>query len=134
MNLRKMLGRSLMFQTGILMAFEMSFAGCASEVKLNERGDAGPSVADEAASAKPVLSQSGSVDNETRAVRTSIHVLGGGVRGFGILARFAEPGPGKIQIRRATSFPKGEPYTPIALARIFNPDGKTVSVAEMTEQ
>ncbi|MFZ2654848.1 MAG: hypothetical protein WAX69_08005 [Victivallales bacterium] len=134
MNLRKILGRSVMFQTGILLAFEMSFTGCASEVKLNERGDAGPSVADEAASVKPVLDPDRRTPSGTRAVRTAIHVLGGGVRGFGILARFAEPGPGKIQIRRATSFPKGEPYTPIALARIFNPDGKTVSVTEMTEQ
>ncbi|MFA6290813.1 MAG: hypothetical protein WC637_03475 [Victivallales bacterium] len=120
------------------MALEMSVTGYAFEAKLNERGDAGPSVADKLQPVKLVLSQNGSADkailSETLAVRTSIHVLGGGVRGFGVLASFAEPGPGKIQIRRATSFSKGEPYTPIALARVVNPDGKTVSAIEMTEQ
>ncbi|MFA6294281.1 MAG: hypothetical protein WC637_20990, partial [Victivallales bacterium] len=138
MNLWKMPGRSIMLQAGIILAFEMSVAGNAIDANLSARGDAGASVTDEIKSAKPALTQDKSADHGISSdrclVKSAIHVLGGGVRGFGILVRFAEPGPGKIQIRRATSFPKMEPYAPIALARIFSPDGKTVSVTEMTEQ
>jgi hypothetical protein len=113
-------------------------ASLAQEVRLSARGDAGAAVSDDAPLTTPRLAPSKAaapaVAGETRCVRTSIHTLGGGVRGFAVLARYPAPGPRTIHVRRATAFPEREPYTPIALVRIMDPHGATVAIRETTDQ
>jgi hypothetical protein len=71
------------------------------------------------------------------AQRARIHALGGGVRGFGMLAEYpAGQTPAEIVVARRTTppAPGKEPYAPIALARVFDPAGNLVAVEEFTDQ
>ena len=63
-----------------------------------------------------------------------IHAVGGGVRGAGILARYGDPGPERVYVRRVTQIPADEPYAPIALVRAFDPRGNLVALHEFTDQ
>lgn len=65
---------------------------------------------------------------------TRIHVLGGNVRGFGMLAGFSEPGPREVYLRRTTRAVKGEPIHPITLVRVIDPEGNLVAWRELTDQ
>jgi hypothetical protein len=65
---------------------------------------------------------------------TKVHGLGGNVRGFGMLAQYASPGPSAVYVARTTTVPGSEPYKPIALARVFDPDGNLVGVYDFTDQ
>ena len=49
------------------------------------------------------------------AQRSEIYVLGGSVRGFGMLAQY-ETAPKQVLVTRRTQGSDKEPYTPIALA------------------
>ncbi|EIP97635.1 hypothetical protein OpiT1DRAFT_02082 [Opitutaceae bacterium TAV1] len=108
---------------------------------LNERSDAGSSAwlqsdASSAVSSDPLVPP----DVARRlplAQRARIHALGGGVRGFGMLAEYpASQPPGEIVVARRTTIPSPgkEPYAPIALARVFDPAGNLVAVEEFTDQ
>ncbi|MBB6673816.1 hypothetical protein [Cohnella nanjingensis] len=61
-------------------------------------------------------------------------LLTGGVGGFGMLAAYAAPGPGQVLVRRTTQVPAKEPFKPIALARVFDPEGRLVAWHEFTDQ
>ncbi|MBL8993161.1 MAG: hypothetical protein JNM63_07460, partial [Spirochaetia bacterium] len=62
-----------------------------------------------------------------------VYVHGGGVRGFGMLARY-EKSPGEVYLRRITRTPASEPYAPIASASVFDPDGNLAAHWECTDQ
>ena len=86
--------------------------------------DAGPAASGEA---PPTLAhQPGHAGMMTFTGRT--HVLGGGVRGFGVLVRYPAPGPRVVHFRRSTVIPGTEPYVPDCLARIEDPTGHAVAV------
>lgn len=64
-----------------------------------------------------------------------VFVLGGSVRGFGMLAAYDTPGDRSFIIARRTQKPvRSEPYIPIAVARVFDPKGNLVAVEEFTGQ
>ncbi len=62
-----------------------------------------------------------------------VHIHGGGVRGFGMLARY-ESSPREVYLRRLTRIPESEPYAPIASATVFDPDGNSAAHWECTDQ
>ena len=66
--------------------------------------------------------------------RARIHVLGGGVRGFGMLAEFTGDGPREVLVARETRVADGEAYAPFALARVFDPSGNLVAIEDFTDQ
>jgi len=68
------------------------------------------------------------------AQRARIHVLGGGVRGFGVLASYPGAPPSGVVVTRATTPASGEPYRPISLARVFDPHGNLVAIEDFTDQ
>lgn len=111
-------------------------AGVRAEISagLNDRDDGGPAVYAEGARPDHALS---SAELERRfpvAQRARIHVMGGAVRGFGMLAEFAEGGPREIVVARETRVSGSEPYTPFALARVFDPQGNLAAVEDFTDQ
>jgi hypothetical protein len=61
-------------------------------------------------------------------------VLGGAVRGFGMLAQYAQPGTRRVIVARRTRQPGHEPFTPVALASVFDPDGNLAAVEDFTGQ
>ena len=61
-------------------------------------------------------------------------LLNGGVGGFGMLASYEAPGPKQVIVRRTTQVPANEPFKPITLARVFDPDGHLVAFHEFTDQ
>ncbi len=105
------------------------------DAQLHNAQDAGPAVT---ASSPSVIKIAVINDQQRKAFpimqRTFNHVLGGGVRGFGMLAMYPDGGPGKVLIRRVTQKNRDEPYTPICLARVFDPKGNLLAVHELTEQ
>lgn len=68
------------------------------------------------------------------AQRSEIHVLGGGVRGFGLLAQYTDSSPSQVVVARKTAVSDQEPYSPITLVSVFDPEGNIVAVEEMTDQ
>jgi len=66
--------------------------------------------------------------------RAHIHVLGGGVRGFGMLAEYGAEGLREVVVARETKVVEGEAYTPFALARVFDPDGNLAAIEDFTDQ
>lgn len=101
---------------------------------LNVREDGGAAAYSEGEHADVALVSPGLAQRFPVAQRARIHVLGGGVRGFGMLAEYGPDGPGEIVVARVTKKPATEPYTPVALARVFDPDGKLVAVEEFSDQ
>ncbi|RRJ97510.1 hypothetical protein Ga0100231_003005 [Opitutaceae bacterium TAV4] len=107
---------------------------------LNERSDAGAAAWLPPAAASPAdsLVPADLARRLPLAQRARIHAIGGGVRGFGILAEYpADTPPREIAIARKTSLPPlsgKEPYTPIALARVFDPAGNLAAIEEFTDQ
>lgn len=60
---------------------------------------------------------------------------GGQVRGFGMLAKYGAPGPKRIYLKRTAKTPaKPEPFLPVSLARVFDPNGNLVAFYEFTDQ
>lgn len=68
------------------------------------------------------------------AQKASIHVLGGGVRGFGMLASYSKESPKSILVTRVTRPSSKEPYRPISLARVFDPQGRLAAIEDFTDQ
>lgn len=68
------------------------------------------------------------------AQRSEIHVMGGGVRGFGLLAQYKETSPKQVVVARKTATSEIEPYTPIALVSVFDPDGNIAVIKDVTDQ
>ena len=66
--------------------------------------------------------------------RSRIYVLGGGVRGLGMLAKYDGKGPERVLVARRTAVGEHEPFTPIAIASVFDPDGNRVAVEDFTDQ
>lgn len=111
-----------------------ALAAEATGPQLNRPEDAGPAgmspggapgagaLSPDLATRFPVLQASGNI------------VLGGGVRGFGMLALYPAPGPRAVLVRRTTSVPAREPYAPVALARVLDPTGRTLAWHEFTDQ
>lgn len=67
-----------------------------------------------------------------------IYVLGGGVRGLGMVAELEPDDYGQIRVvvaRETDLSSRGqEPYTPIAVVRLIDPDGNLAAFAELTDQ
>jgi hypothetical protein len=61
-------------------------------------------------------------------------MLGGGIRGFGMLAEYSQTGDKQFYVSRVTSLSSEEPYTPAAVARVFDPHGNIVAVEDFSEQ
>ncbi|MDF2926338.1 MAG: hypothetical protein K0R57_5252 [Paenibacillaceae bacterium] len=61
-------------------------------------------------------------------------LLQGNVGGFGMLAAYDAPGPGQVLVRRTTQVTANEPFSPITLARVFNPEGQLVAWHDFTDQ
>jgi hypothetical protein len=102
---------------------------------LNVKEDGGAAVYTESSSGAPGELVSAEQAREFPiAQRNSIYVLGGGVRGFGVLGRFETPGPRQILIARSTTVSEKEPYRPIALASVFDPEGNIAAVEDLTNQ
>lgn len=103
--------------------------------QLNDVTDAGPAVT---AGDTHVVTLAKLSDAQLKAFpvfqRTFNHALGGGVRGFGMLAEFGAKGPGKVLIGRSTKLGRSEPYTPICVAKVVAPNGDLLAVIELTEQ
>lgn len=60
---------------------------------------------------------------------------GGQVRGFGMLAKYGAPGPKRIYLKRTAKTPaKPEPFLPVSLARVFDPNGNLAAFYEFTDQ
>lgn len=122
-----------------MSAFAFVLSAVAAEAPgpgpINARGDAGAAVLPAAGTAA-VIALGAEKPPEALALHLAArtHALGGGIRGFGVLARFAAPGPGQVWISRATRVPGREPYAPIALVRIIDPTGRTVAVHEASDQ
>jgi|GEM_PF-867015 len=66
--------------------------------------------------------------------RSRLYVLGGGVRGIGMLAKYDRKRPERVLVARRTSPGEHEPLTPIALASVFDPEGNCVAVENFTDQ
>jgi hypothetical protein len=102
---------------------------------LNEREDGGPAAyATPAIPAEKSLTPAELAKEFPVAQQARIHVLGGGVRGFGMLGEFGPGGPDKIVVARHTTPGATEPYTPVALARVFDPAGNLVAIEEFSYQ
>jgi len=109
---------------------------CAKDPGLNCKEDGGPGVY---TSQTPGQTGDRMVTPEVAqrfpvAQRSAIHILGGGVRGFGMLAEFAKKAPAQVVVVRRTQASPGEPFTPVALARVFDPKGNLAAVADFTSQ
>ncbi|AHF93303.1 hypothetical protein OPIT5_26895 [Opitutaceae bacterium TAV5] len=111
----------------------------ALHAQLNTKEDGGAAVY--AATATSAPRPAGSLVSPAIAARfplaqqARIHVLGGAVRGFGMLARYPENRPpSEIVVARKTTPGGQEPFTPVALVRVFDPAGNLVAVEEFTDQ
>ncbi|GAT31846.1 hypothetical protein TSACC_2240 [Terrimicrobium sacchariphilum] len=105
---------------------------CAADV-LNTPEDGGPGVYGGGKVAKPFIPQANAKEfpiGQTARIVT----IGGGVRGFGLLAEFPEGGPRRILVSRQTTISAQEPYIPAALARVFDPAGNLVAVEDFSTQ
>lgn len=63
--------------------------------------------------------------------RTVIAVQPGGVRGFGMLAEYPPGGPKAVSVAWRSAPGAGEPYPPVTLLRVFDPNGNLVAVEEL---
>lgn len=97
--------------------------------ELNAHGDAGASTANERQPPPPVIPAAG----DRLAMEGAIHVVGGGFRGFAVLADLPR-GALQVRVQRSTAIPVREPYRPVALLRLIDPAGSTRAVTEMTDQ
>lgn len=95
---------------------------------LNAPGDAGPSAGGAVPSVPAAVPQPGGLVFAGR-----IHVLGGGVRGYGLLARFPAGGPRRITVTRATAPPAHEAYRPDCLLRVEDPAGRALAVRDLAD-
>ncbi|HEY3418040.1 MAG TPA: hypothetical protein VGM23_14270, partial [Armatimonadota bacterium] len=110
-----------------------SAATTAANVPINAPGDAG--AAGVATATVTGTAPSATVLKEFPVYQSArLQVLGGSVRGFGMLASYPAPGPRKVYFRRTTVVPASEPYHPICLLRVFDPAGHLVVCQEVTEQ
>lgn len=124
----------------VLVCVVSLYSHCAQSLalpnaQLNDISDAGPAVT---AGDSHVVSLDKLTDAQKKQFpviqRTFNHVLGGSVRGFGMLAEFGAKGPGKVLISRSTELGRKEPYTPICLAKVVGPNGNLLAIVELTEQ
>lgn len=103
--------------------------------QLNDNTDAGPAVT---ATDTSVVTLNKFDAQQLKAFpvlqRTFNHALGGGVRGFGMLAEYSAKGPGKVLIGRMTKLGRSEPYTPICIAKVVAPNGDLLAITELTDQ
>ncbi len=102
---------------------------------LNEKSDGGPGVYASAISGEGASMVSPALAIEFPiAQRNRIYVLGGGVRGFGLLAEYQVAGEKRFLVARRTVVGGKEPYTPVALARVFDPEGNLAAIEDFTDQ
>ncbi|MCK6490517.1 MAG: hypothetical protein L6R48_19845 [Planctomycetes bacterium] len=97
--------------------------------ELNTVGDAGACTAN----AEPPTAVAVEVPQGRMAVDGAVHVVGGGFRGFAVLADLPA-GPVRVRAVRSTAIPAQEPYRPITLLRLIDPQGSSRVVTEMTDQ
>ena len=132
-SLNVLLCFSLILLTSMHIACSQTLAVPPAE--LNDITDAGPAVT---ASDSRVVQLDTLTAEQRKAFpvlqQTFNHALGGGVRGFGMLAQFGKTGPGKVLIKRSTNNSRSEPYTPICIAKVVSPQGDQLAVIELTEQ
>jgi len=103
--------------------------------QLNESTDAGPAVTSEDTRTITLSKLTEAQIKQFPVLqRTFNHVLGGGVRGFGMLAVYGDKGPQQVLISRVTKSNRSEPYTPICIAKVVSPNGDQLAVIELTEQ
>ncbi|MCK6487838.1 MAG: hypothetical protein L6R48_05760 [Planctomycetes bacterium] len=98
--------------------------------QLNAPGDAGPAAGGQV---PPAAAATATPASDRLVVGGSIHVLGGGVRGLGVLARYPAAGARRITVARATAPPAREPYRPDCLLRIEDPDGNAAAALPLDE-
>lgn len=123
----------LVIMTGMYSACSQSLA--VPPVLMGERSDAGAALTDTRATVIELATVSAKQLKQFPVMqRTFNYVMGGGVRGFGMLAYYDANGLGKVLVRRVTKQNSKEPYTPICLARVFSPEGKLLVAHELTEQ
>lgn len=112
-----------------------SKAAKAPAMSLNEKSDGGPGVyvgtipGDSGSLIDPAIAKDFPLTQRNR-----IYVLGGGVRGFGMLAEYTTAGEKRFLVARRTGSAGAEPYTPVALARVFDPDGNLAAIEDFTDQ
>ncbi|MFG0249611.1 MAG: hypothetical protein ACF8OB_12050, partial [Phycisphaeraceae bacterium JB051] len=132
-SLNVLLCFSLILLTSMHVACSQSLA--VPPAQLNDMTDAGPAVT---ASDSHVVELDTLPAEQLKAFpiiqRTHNYALGGGVRGFGMLAQYDATGPGKVLIKRVTNESRSEPYTPICIAKVVSPQGNQLAVIELTEQ
>jgi len=63
-------------------------------------------------------------------------IMGGGVRGFGMLAQYESPGPREVYVRRVTSPGQNGTlhFNPITYVKVIDPDGNTAAYYQLTDQ
>ncbi|SDC94795.1 hypothetical protein SAMN02799630_01818 [Paenibacillus sp. UNCCL117] len=63
-------------------------------------------------------------------------LMGGNVRGFGMLAQYDSPGPQEIYVRRVTQPGQNGTfhYNPITYVKVIDPDGNTAAYYDLTDQ
>lgn len=57
----------------------------------------------------------------------------GNVRGFAMLAQYEDGGPGRVWIQRTSTPGRAEPFPPVALVRVIDPEGNLVKWTELTD-
>lgn len=120
------------FNVTMLACFFSVLPVLAMEI-LKTREDGGPGVFTDGQAANPDRVM---VAHKDFPVGQSAHIvtIGGGVRGFGLLAEFPEGGPKRMMITRQTTTSSYEPYVPSALVRVFDPTGNLVAVEDFSLQ
>ena len=80
--------------------------------------------------------QAGNRQGSSRFIQKAVtKKQGGQVRGFGMLAKYGAPGSKRIYLKRTAKTPaKPEPFLPVSLARVFDPNGNLAAFYEFTDQ
>lgn len=114
----------------------LALATVANASTIKERGDGGAAVVVNPHNYELLNIQAILKNNKLKdsvVIQSRIHTLGGGVRGFGVLAEYKKA-PLQITVIRSTVPTTKEPYTPVALIKIIDPTGKTVNVLDVSNQ
>lgn len=121
--------------SAVLMALALiSGPSCRANLGFDERSDGGPGAYTTGNIADAELSPANLTGRFPLVQRSRIQLQGGGVRGFGMLAEYGASGPGEIAVIRETTKGDNEPYAPITLAKVFDPDGNVAAVENFTNQ
>ncbi|WPJ96289.1 hypothetical protein SH580_01055 [Coraliomargarita algicola] len=132
---------SLRLVSGVCaLAFASTLSASSAYAHLNAKEDGGSAVYSDGTPDAPM----GSLASAEQAAayplmqQARIYVIGGSVRGAGMLAELQPDSDGKLSVliarRTSLSNRDKEPYTPIALARLIAPDGTLAAHFEFTDQ